>query len=184
MNDRFRDTIRRLRTSLTREVLLYIVFGVLTTVVNYVVFIGLNSLFGKDTPLWNGGIRLLSWSWDLEIRFWWLSNAIAFVAAVSFAFVTNRTFVFEAGGKSAARGDVIRQGLLFWTARLVTLALEYAILFLLIDTLGISDLLSKVVSNFFVIVGNYFFSKFVVFRPRTTAPQEPAVDAGGPARGR
>ncbi len=175
------ELFRKLRTTLSREVVLYVVFGVLTTAINYVVFIGLDFLFGKDTPVWAGTITVLSWQWAVVVKFWMLSNVAAFVAAVSFAFVTNRNIVFAAGGKTgdrkSDRREAFRQGVLFWLARLVSLAMEYGILYVLMDVLGLTDLVSKVVSNVFVVVVNYFFSKFVVFSRRHSAGS--AKPAGG-----
>ena len=164
------ELFRKLRSALSREVLLYIVFGVLTTAINYVVFIGLDFLFGKDTPIWAGTVTVFSWHWAVVIKFWLISNIAAFIAAVSFAFITNRNIVFAAGGKTGDRKtdrrEAFRQGVLFWLARLVSLVMEYGILYVLMDVLGLTDLVSKVVSNVFVVVVNYFFSKFVVFARR------------------
>ena len=175
------ELFRKLRSALSREVLLYIVFGVLTTAINYVVFIGLDFLFGKDTPIWAGTITVFSWHWEVVVKFWTLSNVAAFIAAVTFAFVTNRNIVFAAGGRTGDRKtyrrETFRQGVLFWMARLVSLAMEYGILYVLMDVLGFTDLFSKVVSNVFVVVVNYFFSKFVVFSRRR--PADDAKTAGG-----
>jgi putative flippase GtrA len=175
-----KELIRKLRSALSREVLLYVLFGVLTTAINYVVFIGLNALFGKDTPIWAGTITILSLHWDIVIKFWLISNIAAFIAAVTFAFITNRNIVFEAGGKTGDRKkdrrEAFRQATLFWLARLVSLAMEYGILYVLMDVLGITDLVSKVVSNVFVVVVNYFFSKFVVFSSRRAGKAKTAGD--------
>lgn len=59
----------------TREVLTYLLFGVLTTVVNYVVFWLTLRLGGEELVL--------------------VANALAFVASVIFAYVTNKIFVFQ-----------------------------------------------------------------------------------------
>ena len=168
-----KEVLRRLRTSLSREVLLDLVFGVLTTVVNYVVFIGLNAIFGEKTVVWSGVVLLLGHSWPVRLEFWTLSNVVAFVVAVTFAFLTNRDIVFKAvvrtGDRAKDRAVAFRQGVLFWCARLATLAMESAILWLFIDLLDVSYLLSKIVSNVFVVIGNYFLSKFIVFPVRPVA---------------
>jgi len=159
--------LKKIRSLLTREVVLYVVFGVLTTVVNYIVFIGLDLLFGEHTLLWSGAVDLLVWRGTVTVEFWVLSNVVAFVAAVAFAFVVNRNIVFQAGATTGDpkrdRANLVRQTLLFWGARLVSLLVEYGILFLLIDQLGIKDFYSKIASNVVVVVVNYFFSKFIIF---------------------
>lgn len=174
--------LRRIRSLLSREVLLYVLFGVLTTAVNYIVFVGLDLLFGEHTLLWEGTVSILGWTWPLRLEFWTLSNVAAFVAAVAFAFATNRGIVFQAavrtGDRRKDRAAYLRQAALFWGARLVSLAVEYAILFVLIDTLRVPDFYSKIASNVVVVVVNYFFSKFVVFaRPRASAEPAKAPEA-------
>jgi putative flippase GtrA len=172
--------LKKIRSLLTREVVLYVVFGVLTTVVNYVVFVGLDLLFGEHTLLWSGTVDLLVWKGAVAVEFWILSNVVAFVAAVAFAFVTNRNIVFRAGtstgDRKADRANLFRQSLLFWGARIVSLGVEYGILFVLIGQLGIQDFYAKIASNVVVVIVNYFFSKFIVFA-------SPKRAAAGPAGG-
>lgn len=122
-----------------REGLLYLFFGALTTAVSWGSFYLFCYPFG-----WNEHIaNLLSW-----------------VAAVLFAFFTNRTWVF------AAKGNVLREILLFFAARLTTLGLEEVFLLIFTTLLGKEAMPVKIVGNLLVLILNYVFSKLVVFRKR------------------
>lgn len=132
-----------------RETILYLVFGVLTTVVNYAVFWLLFRIFGE------GGTLLI--------------NAAAFICAVTFAYVTNKLFVFES--KSWARSVIKKEIPSFLGARLFTFFLEEAGLWLYGMTdadwamLGMDGtLVCKAVLTVVVIVLNYVFSKLFIFR--------------------
>ena len=99
----------KIKKILNRETVLYIIFGVATTVVNYVVFYLLYNV------LW-------SQSRSLE------ANAAAFVAAVIFAFVVNKLFVFES--KSWSMDTLKREIPSFLAARIGSFGIEEAGLFL------------------------------------------------------
>ena len=93
-----------------KELILYIVFGVLTTVVNMAVF----QLMQYPGKLWLGK------------NSHWLSNPIAWIAAVAFAYVTNKLFVFEQ--KSWQPRLVAKEMSSFVAARLLTLGMEQALM--------------------------------------------------------
>ncbi len=122
-----------------REVLLYLFFGALTTAVSW------GSFYLFHYPIgWNEHIaNLLSW-----------------VAAVLFAFLTNRVWVF------AAQGNVLREMLLFFAARLTTLGVEEVFLLIFTTLLEKEAMPVKIVGNLLVLVLNYVFSKLVVFRKK------------------
>ncbi len=124
-----------------KEQLLYLFFGALTTLVNIVVYWSLTTPLGM-APL--------------------LANVIAWVVAVAFAYVTNRTWVFDQ--KAGEPKGILREAASFAAGRLATLGLEELILWLGIDVLGVHDLLVKIVAQVLVIVGNYVISKWFVFR--------------------
>ena len=122
-----------------REVLLYLFFGALTTVVSWGSFYLLHYPIG-----WNEHIaNLLSW-----------------VAAVLFAFLTNRTWVFS------AKGSFLRKMLLFFAARLTTLGVEEVFLLVFTTLLKKEAMPVKIVGNLLVLVLNYVFSKLIVFRKK------------------
>ena len=127
-----------------KETILYIVFGVVTTLVNYAVYYPL---------VWAG----------LNFKY---ANIIAWVAAVIAAYITNKLFVFES--KSWDVSVVLREIGLFALARLLSLAIEEGFLILTVDVFGASELLMKIVASVFVIIVNYIFSKLVIFKKKDT----------------
>ena len=147
----------KLRKLLNRETILYIIFGVATTAVNYVVFYLLYNV------LWNQS-RSLS------------ANAAAFVAAVIFAFVVNKHFVFES--KSWSPQTLRREIPSFLAARIGSFGIEEAGLFLAEKVLKLGGIVAitvagvaldwitviKVLLAFVVVALNYVFCKLFIFR--------------------
>ena len=126
-----------------QDVITYLVFGVLTTVVNYVVYL----------PVYN----ILNFSAAV-------SNAIAWVAAVAFAYLTNKPFVFKSHDWSAA--TIIPELTKFVSCRVASGAAETLILLLAVDILGWNGNIWKLVTSVLVVVLNYIFSKLFIFRER------------------
>ena len=124
-----------------KEPLLYLFFGGLTTLLS----IFLYWLFAH--PL---GLPPL------------MANVISWVLCVAFAYVTNRTWVFE--GKARGARGILREAASFTAGRLATLGLEELILWLGIAVLGVNDLIVKIAAQVLTIVGNYIISKFLVFK--------------------
>ena len=125
-----------------RSVINYLIFGVLTTAVNLAVYYGLicTCLDPGDT-------------FELQA-----AVVISWIAAVTFAYITNRKYVFEKSGKS-----IWLECLSFYIARIGTLFLEMALMFILVSILGINDKASKLFVQMLVIAANYFLSKMFVF---------------------
>lgn len=124
-----------------RDILLYLIFGGLTTVVNYAVYL----------PLYN----FLGWSGSL-------SNVVAWVAAVIFAFVTNKPFVFRSHDWSPK--VLFPELTKFVGCRVGSGILETAIIFVAVDWLHGNGNIWKLVTAVLVIVLNYIGSKFLVFK--------------------
>lgn len=122
----------------------YIFFGGLTTAVNYAVYFALTRLMAVN---------------------FMAANAIAWVAAVAFAFVVNKKFVFYS--REAGLGPVLREVLLFVAARLSSLGIESGLLYLLVGLAKMDDAMVKIVVGFLVVLSNYAFSKLIVFRKGT-----------------
>lgn len=91
-----------------------------------------------------------------------IANILSWIICVIFTYFTNRTFVF----KSKLKGfkNIFKEFKDFVTARLLTLVLENAILFVMIDLLTINNMISKLAGQFVVIVSNYFLSKLWIFK--------------------
>ncbi len=114
----------------------YIIIGGITTLISIASFKLLN-LTGMD-PL--------------------ISNVISWILAVTFAYFTNKTIVFKNKDKNS------KQVFDFIFYRLVTLGIEEAIIYVMINLLSIDDLLTKVVAQIVVFIANYLFSKLIVFK--------------------
>ena len=125
------------------DIFSYLIFGVLTTVVNYIVYL----------PLLN--ILQLSAAW---------SNVIAWAAAVAFAYVTNKPFVFKSHDWSLR--TVIPELSKFVSCRVASGAMETAIIFVAVDMLGWNGNIWKLITSVMVVILNYVFSKLIVFRKK------------------
>lgn len=123
------------------DLITYLFFGVLTTVVNYLVYLPVYNLLGLSAAV---------------------SNAIAWVVAVAFAFLTNKPFVFKSNDWS--KETVVPELTKFVSCRVASGAMETAILFLAVDLLGWNGNLWKLVTQVLVVILNYIFSKLIVFK--------------------
>ena len=136
MAEKIKDLIRRYY-----DVLAYLFFGVLTTVVNYLVYLPCFNWFGLSAAV---------------------SNVIAWVVAVAFAFLTNKPFVFKSHDWSA---KVLWPELTkFVVCRVGSGALETAIMFVTVDCLRWNGNWMKLLTNVLVVILNYIGSKLLVFR--------------------
>ena len=120
-----------------REGLLYLFFGALTTAVSW------------------GSFYLFYYSLSLGEL---IANVLSWVAAVIFAFLTNRAFVFR------ATGNLAKEAISFFASRLTTLLLEEGWIFLFVTILSFEAMWVKIAGNVFVLVLNYVFSKWIVFK--------------------
>lgn len=129
-----------IKTLFTRykELILYVVFGGLTTLVNFVLYFGLTK-----------GIHVN----------YLAANTIAWVGAVIFAFVTNKFYVFEAHEKTAQ--TVAREFILFTGSRFLSFLIETGLLFVGVSLLKAPDGPVKIAVAVIVVILNYFFTKFV-----------------------
>ncbi|MBQ6898585.1 MAG: GtrA family protein [Clostridia bacterium] len=142
------------------EIVSYLVFGVLTTVVNFVTYMLLGIFAGE-----NYEARVLFSIGTFDFRLILLMNGIAWVVSVLFAFVTNKLFVFES---SSWKPDVlIKEIISFFGARVVSFILFEELLFaLLVSVLHINDLIAKLLIAVFVVIFNFVASKLVIFRKK------------------
>lgn len=124
-----------------KSVILYILFGGLTTLVNIVVYFACSCLKFSTA----------------------VSTLTAWLLSVLFAYITNRKYVF--GSKSAGTKAVFKEISNFFLSRLATGLLDLAVMLLFVDILEFNGMFIKVISNMVVIVLNYILSKFLVFKP-------------------
>lgn len=86
------------------------------------------------------------------------ANIISWICAVSFAYITNRKYVFE------SQGSRTQEVLKFIGSRITTLIIDMLSMAVLVSALGINDKISKIIVQFIVFSLNYVFSKFFVFK--------------------
>lgn len=123
------------------DVITYLFFGVLTTVVNYIVYLPVYNYLGLSAAV---------------------SNAIAWVVAVAFAYLTNKPFVFKSHDWSAK--TVIPELTKFVSCRVASGLAETLILLVTVDLLNWDGNIWKLVTSVLVVVLNYFASKLLVFK--------------------
>ncbi|MHC1786610.1 MAG: GtrA family protein [Christensenellales bacterium] len=139
-----------------RELLRYIFIGALTTAVNWLLYWLLTTLLGLEGyPSGSAGFRLVAT----------VSNGIAWLLSVIFAFLSNKLYVFRSRER---RRSARREFLLFVSARVMSYLLFDLLLFTL--CLGfMNDKLLKLLMNVLVIVFNYFASKYLIFQRKDRA---------------
>ena len=151
-----------------KEIIMYIIFGVLTTLVNWVVYTVLIKIFGSAVENEEILFTLFGRNISKEIFYIFIANFVAWVAGVVFAFVTNKIWVFES--KSWRFGLVMKELWLFVLARLITGVMEWFGVPLLWaigldqDLFGIDGFLAKIIVSVIVVILNYVFSKLIIFR--------------------
>ena len=126
-----------------KEIITYLFFGFVTTVVNYGMFALLVRVFHMDVVP---------------------ANIISWIVAVVVAFVTNKLWVFESKARDAK--TIAREFGEFVAGRLITLGLETLLLWIFVDKLGMNDLVMKIITSIIVVIVNYIFSKFIIFRKK------------------
>jgi len=123
-----------------RETILYLFFGIVTTLINYAVYYPCR---------WIG----------IDYR---IANILAWIVAVAAAYITNKIFVFES--KSYAPQVLFREIATFTAARVFSLVCEMAFLMLTVEVLHANDLIMKLIAAVFVVILNYIFSKLFIFK--------------------
>lgn len=124
-----------------KSFLLYIIFGGCTTLVNIITYAVCTRAFHLGTVA---------------------STVLAWILAVTFAYVTNRSWVFES--RTNGTRDMIREITSFFSCRLLTGGLDLLIMYIFVDVFGMNDIIMKVISNVVVILLNYVASKLLIFK--------------------
>ena len=126
-----------------KEVINYLIFGFLTTVLVLIVYYILTfTIIDPDDPIM------------LQV-----ANVISWLIGVLFAYVTNRKYVFESKNENK-----IEEASKFIFARLVTLIMDMFIMLIGVTLLKGNDKIVKIISQIVVIISNYLFSKILVFK--------------------
>ena len=128
------------RQAFTKEKVLYIVFGIFTTAVDYITYILCTVVF--------------------QI-YYLIATSVAWFFAMLFAFATNKKWVFISNNWS---WEVIKRELiLFASARILSGALGVFLMYVFVDGLGVNDKLMKLMVGVIIVIINYLASKFYIF---------------------
>lgn len=130
-----------------KELINYLIFGVLTTVVSLCVYyLCVFTFLNPDKAI------------ELQI-----ANVLSWIAGVAFAYFTNRKYVFESKNQNK-----LKEASKFVLARVTTLIMDMIIMWLGVTILHGNDKIVKLISQVLVIVGNYVLSKLFVFKNKNT----------------
>ena len=136
----FREMINELFKKY-REIIVYVIVGGVTTVINMVIHFGLVYLTKLD---------------ELVIVF------IAWFFAVIFAYIMNKLWVFQS--KSFKKDVLVHEIVSFTGARVFSLGVEELIFLIFVTWLGMDQFIIKMAAAIIVIIMNYVFSKLVIFK--------------------
>lgn len=125
------------------EIVLYVFFGGLTTVVNFVVYFLARDFFNFNFVI---------------------SNTISWISAVLFAFITNKIWVFKSKTENLYELTIEFGKFVFY--RLLSFGIDMGSMFIFIKALHLSDFISKLLTQIFIVVSNYVFSKIFIFKSK------------------
>ena len=130
-----------------KEIINYLIFGGLSTVVNFASYFIAARLLKID-----------------EVA----SSAISWFCAVLFAYITNRLFVFD--NKSNTKKGILKEIISFFAFRVLSgILCDVGTFALMVKVFNINDIISKIVTQIMVIIVNYIFSKFIIFKKQEAA---------------
>ncbi len=131
------------------ELIRYLIIGGLTTVVSLgVYYLCVLTFLDAENPV------------QLQI-----ANIISWIAAVTFAYFTNRSFVFRSKNE-----QVLKEAVLFYLSRVSTLLMDMGLMFLGVTVFHWNDKIMKIIVQVVVTIGNYVISKLFVFKKNEEEP--------------
>lgn len=126
-----------------KEIVNYLIFGVLTTVVSLATYYLL-------------ALTILNPENALELQ---IANIISWITCVTFAYITNRKYVFDSQEK-----NILKEMAKFYSARLLVLPIDMGFMYLFVTKLRLNDKIIKIIVQVIIIIANYILSKLVVFK--------------------
>lgn len=138
------------------EALMYLFFGVLTTAVSFL-----------TAGISKAGLETISANTDLIST---VSTVISWICAVTFAYITNRLWVFDV--KASGTKAIISEAFSFYGGRVLTLIVETAMMWFGYSLLGINYWITKIAANVVVLILNYVISKLFVFKNKENANEK------------
>lgn len=157
----------------TEEIVTYVFFGVLSTVVNFICFYLFKKLF--IAVGWDGIFNALIPDGSALQKFFiggtdYLdANFIAWIITVVFAFVTNKLWVFRS--KSWKLSVAGKEFTAFMGARVFSFVIETLMMFVLVTIMSVNDMISKIIVGVVVVILNYIFSKLFIFKKKNGAKE-------------
>ena len=133
--------MNNIKRILNKETISYVIFGILTTIINLISYYFFSNIITIN---------------------YLISNTIAWIISVIFAYMTNKLYVFNS--KSIRIDIIIKEFTKFINCRLASGIIEMILLFLLVDMLAVNDIISKLVIGVIVVILNFIFSKLFVFK--------------------
>ena len=124
-----------------KQTILYLIFGILSTIVNILTYAFCTR--------------------DLNIEFL-ISNWIAWIVAVLFAYITNKFFVFES--KETNTKFLIKELSSFVSCRIESGVIEMVLMYIMIGLMSLNDFIVKIITNVVVVILNFIFSKLIIFK--------------------
>jgi len=124
-----------------QDILLYGIFGVLTTAVNIISYWIFAHPFGIATMP---------------------STVLAWILSVCFAYLTNRKWVFHSTASTTS--EYVKEILSFFSCRIATGVVDWVCMFVFVTLLSFNDVLIKTLANVLVIILNYVASKLIIFK--------------------
>lgn len=137
------DNMKKILQVLNTEGMRYLIIGGCTTLVNLVVYAFLCRVVHLNVNV---------------------SNIISIIVAIIFAYITNKLIVFRSHCSSF--GELAAECARFVGARLATMAIEVGGVFLIYNVMHQDEMIAKLATQVLVVIGNYFISRFIVFRDR------------------
>ena len=130
-----------------KEIKNYLIFGILTTIVSLLTYYLLvYTILNPNKPI------------ELQI-----ANIISWITCVTFAYITNRKYVFNSKDK-----NIIKEITKFYSSRLSTLFIDMLIMFIFVTKLNFNDKIIKIIVQIIIIILNYILSKLLVFKNKTS----------------
>lgn len=126
-----------------KEIINYLIFGVLTTIISLLTYYILT-------------LTILNPNIILELQ---IANIISWIVSVTFAYITNRKYVFNSKNK-----NIKKEILKFYTSRLTTLIVDMLLMFIFVSIFHLNDKIIKLIVQLIIIILNYLLSKLLVFK--------------------
>ena len=127
------------------EIINYIIVGILTTIVSLGTYFLFVNTFLSDKS-------------DLSIQ---IANVLSWICAVTFAYFTNRIFVFKSKSQNKEK---LKEAIKFYTSRIASLIMDMVLMYILYSLMHIDDTISKLIVQVFVTIANYILAKLLVFK--------------------